>query len=123
MQPNITTIIQQKKQFHTSHCKNVTEQGKQIAIYTNAINVIPAVFVFSIRKIIRHVDVDKIANLAQHPKSLGTADLQHTKPYVSNNRSADTRSDDTPLHDPMIPKRLSNFTFQWVYDSNSTLIL
>jgi len=75
MEPNIATIMQQKKQFHTSHCKHVTEQGKQIAIYTNVINVIPAVFVFSIRKIVRPVDADKTANLAQHPKSFGTADI------------------------------------------------
>ena len=36
-----------------------------------------AVFVFSICKILWPVDADKIANLAQHPKSLGTADLDH----------------------------------------------
>jgi len=28
---------------------------------------------FSIGKLVRPVDADKIANLAQHPKSLGTA--------------------------------------------------
>jgi len=31
---------------------------------------------FSVRKIVRPVDADKIANLAQHPKCLGTAVLQ-----------------------------------------------
>jgi len=46
MEPNITTIVQQKKQFHKSHCKHVTEKGKWIAIYTNVMNVIPAIFVF-----------------------------------------------------------------------------
>ena len=71
MEPDITTIMQQKKQFHKSLCKHVNKQEKQIAIYTNVINVMPAVFVFSIRKIVRPVDADKIANLAQHPKSLG----------------------------------------------------
>jgi len=28
MEPNITTITQQKQQFHASHCKHVTKQGK-----------------------------------------------------------------------------------------------
>jgi len=39
------------------------------------INVIPAVLVFSICKIVRPVDAGKIVNSAQHPKSLGTAAL------------------------------------------------
>jgi len=38
-------------------------------------NVIPAVLVFSICKIVRPVDAGKIVNSAQHPKSLGTAAL------------------------------------------------
>jgi len=38
--------MQQKKQFHKAHCKHVTKQGKQIATYTNVINVMPAVFCF-----------------------------------------------------------------------------
>jgi len=42
------------------------------------INVMPAVFVFSIRKIARPVNADKITNLAQQPKSLGTADLAYS---------------------------------------------
>jgi len=75
VEPNITAFTQQKKQFHKSHCKHVTEQGKQTAIYTNVINVILAIFVFSIRKIVRPVEADVIANLAQHPKSLRTAVL------------------------------------------------
>jgi len=33
-------------------------------------------FVFSIHKIVRPANPDKIANLAQHPKSLGTAVLK-----------------------------------------------
>jgi len=89
MEPNITTIMQQKMQFHELYCKHVTEQGKQIAIYTNVINVIPAVFVFSIRKIVRPVDADVIANLAQHPKSLGTAVVEAyfaTKSVVQTQR-------------------------------------
>jgi len=40
------------------------------------INVMPAVLVFSIREIVRPVDAGKIANSAQHPKSLGTAELE-----------------------------------------------
>jgi len=28
MEPNIATFMQQKKQFHKSHCKHVTEQRK-----------------------------------------------------------------------------------------------
>ena len=71
--------------FHKTHCKHVTEQGKQIAIYTNVINVMPAVFELSIRKIVWPMDADKIANLAQHPKSLGTADLKY---YIAANRSS-----------------------------------
>jgi len=31
--PNITTIMQQKKQFQKSICKHVTKQRKQIAMY------------------------------------------------------------------------------------------
>jgi len=46
MESYITTIMQQKKQFHKAHCKHVTKQGKQIATYTNVINVMPAVFCF-----------------------------------------------------------------------------
>jgi len=30
------------------------------------------------RKIVRNVDTNKIANLAQYPKCLGTTDLQHS---------------------------------------------
>jgi len=36
-------------------------------------------FLFSIHKIVRPADADKIANLAQHPKSLGTAALSDQK--------------------------------------------
>ena len=35
-------------------------------------------FVFSIHKIVRPADTDKTTNSAQHPKSLGTADLYFT---------------------------------------------
>jgi len=33
MEPNITTIMQQKKQLQKSHCKHVIKQRKQIAMY------------------------------------------------------------------------------------------
>jgi len=32
MGPNTTTMMQQKNQFHKSHCKQVSDQIKQIAI-------------------------------------------------------------------------------------------
>jgi len=35
------------------------------------------VFLFSIHKTVWPMDADKIANLIQHPKSLGTAGVQH----------------------------------------------
>ena len=45
-------------------------------INTNATSVMRVVFfLFSIHKIVRPADADKIANLAQHPKSLGTAGI------------------------------------------------
>jgi len=84
MEPNITTIMQQKKQFRKSHGKHATEERKQIAIYINVIKVMPTVFVFSIRKIIRPVDADKIGNVALHPKGLGTAGLLHWKVFTSS---------------------------------------
>jgi len=34
-----------------------------------------ALFFFSMRKAVRPADTDKVANLAQHPKRLGTAGL------------------------------------------------
>jgi len=40
---------------------------------TNVIRV--AFLLFSIHKIVQSANADKIANLAQHPKCLGTADL------------------------------------------------
>jgi len=33
MKPNITTIMQQKKQLQKSLCQHVTKKRKQIAIY------------------------------------------------------------------------------------------
>ena len=50
MEPDITTIMQQKKQFHKSLCKHVNKQEKQIAIYTNVIDIMPAVFFFQYEK-------------------------------------------------------------------------
>jgi len=46
---------------------------------TNVTSVMRVVFVlFSIHEIVRPADADKITNLAQYPKSLGTAALQDT---------------------------------------------
>jgi len=76
MEPNATNIMQQKNLFHQPHCKRVSEQIKSIAIsvYKRAGWCACCCFLFfSIHKVVWPADADKITNLAQHPKSLGTA--------------------------------------------------
>jgi len=75
MEPHITTIIATKEAASQVTLQTSYRTRKQIAIYTSVVNPMPAVFVISIRKIVRPVDADEMANLAQHPKSLGTADV------------------------------------------------
>ena len=72
MKPNITTTIQQKKLLQKSHCKHVIKHRKKLQC-TNVSNVMRVFFcfAFSMHKTVRPADTDKVANLAQDPKSLG----------------------------------------------------
>jgi len=70
MEPSITTIMQQKQQFHKSHCSHVTELRKNGNIsYKRDFSYA----CFYNTQILRSAVSEKIANLAQYPKRLGTA--------------------------------------------------
>ena len=73
MEPNINLqLLCNKRSSFINHIPNVLTSKEN----KNAANVMRVVFfLFSIHEVVRPVDADKIANLAQHPKSLGTAIL------------------------------------------------
>jgi len=59
-----------------SLCKHVIKHRKQNAMYKRVMRVVFRFVLFN-SQTVRPIDTDKVDNLAQHPKSLGTAALDH----------------------------------------------
>jgi len=78
-EPNINLqLLCKKTSSFINHIANMVTCKENRKNSTNVTSVIRVeLFLFSIHKIDRPTDADKIANLVQHPKSFGTAVLKH----------------------------------------------
>jgi len=79
MEPNINLqLLCNKRSSSISHIANMlTSKENKLKKYKRDWCYACCIFLFSIHKIVRSADTDKIANLAQQTKSLGTAALDH----------------------------------------------
>jgi len=76
VKPNITTIMRQRSccRSHIANMLSNTEKNCNVQTFL-MLCVCFFVLFFSMHKTVRPADTDKVANLAQHPKRLGTAAL------------------------------------------------